>query len=409
MTPEELKQALAEEIKAFKETFKGYVDEAGLKKSLEDFTTDVMKKFDASNEELKSQITDLTKIVGTQGAEIVANNLASKEVKKTFKQEYSEKLEEITDAISKGQATQIYTSKDVLSTNITDGTLGFRDSAVGQIARGVAFVRDLFQVVMMGSNTQGTARWFEQTAVTNNASNVAEATASGTASAITWAEKTITGKRIMDWIKIGMDQLKDVDFIQGEVQNLVNRNMRLKENDQLINGLSTGNEIAGLLSYAKEFVTTGIEISGANLIDLVGKIRTQIDTDLKGLAMPNYWIANREDTDLVRFAKDKDNAYLFQNWALGLGNVAVGGMELVENPLMTANTLIAGDFSLATLYVWDDLVIEFAQIEDDKKTGKITVIAYMRENLRVKDCEKNGIVKVSDVGATIQAITAVTA
>jgi hypothetical protein len=72
---------------------------------------------------------------------------------------------------------------------------------------------------------------------------------------------------------------------------------------------------------------------------------------------------------------------------------------------MEANTLIAGDFSLGTIYVWDDLVIEFAQIEDDKKTGKITIIAYMRENLRVKDCEKNGFVKVSNLSASIEAIT----
>jgi HK97 family phage major capsid protein len=407
MTPEEIKAALSQEVEAFKSSLNAFATKEGMQVALSQFQEAMNKKFDEQIS--KETFEKLEKAIEVIGAEISANKLNGQGAKKTFKEEYSEKLEEIQSNLKKGIDTQIYTSKDVLSTNVTNGTLGYRDGQVGQIPRGVPFMRDLFQVVPMGENTQGTARWFEQTAVTNNASNVAEATASATASNLTWAEYTITGKRIADWVKIGLDQIKDVDFVQGEVQNLVNRNMRLKENDQLINGTGNGNEIKGILAYATEFDATGISIPGANLIDLVGKIKTQIDTDMLGAAMPNYWAANREDVDSVRYAKDKDNAYLFQNWALGLGQVAVGGMDLVENPLVTQNTLVAGDFSMGTIYVWDDLVIEFAQIEDDKKTGKITIIAYMRENLRVKECEKKGFVKVSDISATIQSITAVTA
>ena len=101
--------------------------------------------------------------------------------------------------------------------------------------------------------------------------------------------------------------------------------------------------------------------------------------------------------------KDTDGQYVFPAFALGQ-NVGVAGIQLIENALVDSNKLLVGDMSIATLYVWDDLVLEFAQIEDDKKTGKITVIAYMRENLRVKDCEVNGLVKVSDFSATKQAI-----
>ena len=107
--------------------------------------------------------------------------------------------------------------------------------------------------------------------------------------------------------------------------------------------------------------------------------------------------------DGVRYEKDSDGQYVFPAFALGQ-NVGVAGIQLIENALIDSNKLLVGDMSIATLYVWDDLVLEFAQIEDDKKTGKITVIAYMRENLRVKDCEVNGLVKVSDFSATKLAI-----
>ena len=49
------------------------------------------------------------------------------------------------------------------------------------------------------------------------------------------------------------------------------------------------------------------------------------------------------------------------------------------NPLMTDNTLLAGDFSLATLYVWDDLMIEIAQIGNDKIDGKTTIMEVIME------------------------------
>ena len=80
-------------------------------------------------------------------------------------------------------------------------------------------------------------------------------------------------------------------------------------------------------------------------------------------------------------------------------------MNVVENPLMADNTLLAGDFSLATLYVWDDLMIEIAQIGNDKIDGKTTIMAYMRENLRVQDVDKKAFVYVSDVATTLSTIT----
>jgi hypothetical protein len=124
-----------------------------------------------------------------------------------------------------------------------------------------------------------------------------------------------------------------------------------------------------------------------------------------GAAMPNYFCANRTDVDNVRFCKTTEGGYVFPQWIMGDGSINVGSVSGVENPLITANTLLVGDFGLGTLYVWDDLVIEIAQIEDDKKTWMTTIIAYMRENLRVQDVDKNAFVKVSNLSDTLNAIS----
>ena len=407
MTVEEMKAALAEETKAFKESLKDFSSKADMTKALEDFKTDIEKKFEGQVD-VKS-FEKLEKAIEKQGEVLAAMKLQNQDPAKTMKEQLIENEAAFKSMIDNGGAGRIQiktTVKAIQAGAIGSDTLSYRAPGLpGEIHRGVPYLRNLFQVVSLGGNSHGGVKWYEQASVTNNADAVAETRGTTSASAITWVEKNLSGKRLADWLKIGMDSLKDVDFVLGEIQRLVERNMRLKENEALLSGDGTGNNIKGILAYAKEFDVTGIYIPEANLVDLAGKIMTQIDTDLLGAAMPNYVIANRNDTDAVRYQKTKQGAYLFPQWVMGNGVNNISSMTVVENPLVAKNTLLAGDFSLATLYVWDDLVIEIAQIEDDKKTGMTTIMAYTRENLRVQDVDKNAFVKVSDLSASIAAIT----
>ena len=52
---------------------------------------------------------------------------------------------------------------------------------------------------------------------------------------------------------------------------------------------------------------------------------------------------------------------------------------------MASDTLLCGDFTLGTLFVFDDLLIEMVQTGTDEIDRKVTIFAYKRENLRVKD------------------------
>lgn len=410
MTVEEMKAALAEETKAFKDSLKDFSSKEDMKKALSDFKADIEKQFEGQVDQ--KEFEKLEKAIVKQGEELAAMKLSGGNApEKTLKEILIENKEEIDKMVENGGSGRIEiktTTKAISGSNVTSDTQAYRAPGLpGEIHRGIPYLRNLFQVVTLGGNSHGSVKWYEQLAVTNNATETAgDPRTPGTASNLTWVEKSISGKRLFDWLKIGMDSLKDVDFVLGEIQRLVERNMRLKENAALLSGDGTGNNIKGILAYAKEFVTTGISIKEANLVDLAGKIVTQIDTDLLGAAMPNYVIANRNDTDKVRYKKTGQGAYLFPQWVMGSGVNNIGSMTVVENPLVPANTLLAGDFSLATLYVWDDLVIEIAQIEDDKKTGMTTIMAYTRENLRVQDVDKNAFVKVSAIGTAITAITA---
>ena len=97
--------------------------------------------------------------------------------------------------------------------------------------------------------------------------------------------------------------------------------------------------------------------------------------------------------------------YMFPNWALGEA-VSVGGARLIENALMSGDSFL--DWRLQSSYalrLWDDVVVEIAQIEDDKKTGMTTIMCYKRENLRVMTDQQKAFVYTDTLSDDIAAIS----
>ena len=400
---EELKKAMNEALESFKKSLPAFIDDASMKTAFADFKKEMETAY---GDAITKGLSSLEEKIKTQGEVLASMKNVTPQKAKSFRDLLIENKAEF-DAMIKANGAglvRISTSLKTVSTaNATADTDSYQDKGVGQIQRGMPYMRDLFPKVMLGNNTHDSVSWWEQLSITNNAGNVAEIRTPPTASTMEWVKKTIDCRRIMDSCKISLDSLKDIDFVQGEIQGLINKNMKLKENTQLLSGLGTGNEIAGISTYAQAFVTDDIFIVDANLIDLLAKIKTKIANDMLGGAMPNYWLANNVDVDNIRLKKDKNNNYLYPAWAIG-GNVGTGGMTLVENPLITADTLLVGDFNMATLYIWDDLIVEIAQIEDDKLKGLTTIIAYQRENLRVKDVDVKSFVKVASIATDLGLI-----
>lgn len=405
MDKDELKNVISEQLDSFKKSLPNFIDEKSLDTAFKNFRSEIEGKF---GDAVEKGIKDLSEAVKKQGETLSAMKNQSAGKSKSFEDLLKEKSGEFDAMIKAGGAGMISINtslKTVQSSNVGSDTNAFRDQNVGQIQRGMPYMRDLFPKVFLSGGTHGDVKWYEQLAVTNNAGNVAEVRTAPTESNLTWVEKTLNSRRIMDWCKISVDSLKDIAFVRGEITALINKNMKIKENSQLLSGLGTGNEIAGINTYATDFVTTGVSVKDAQLVDLINQAGVQIAVDMLGGALPNYWVANPADVQkYIRSRKDANNRYLFESWALG-ANPTIGNMQAVENALAPSDTLLVGDFNRATLYIWDDLVIEIAQIEDDKKTGLTTIIAYLRENLRVNDVDKKAFVKVASIATALAAIT----
>lgn len=407
MDETKVKEIFQKELEVLKASLPAFVKPEDMQKEI----ADLKKQIEEQNVKgLADQLASLEEAAQKQG-EILneIRNSGGKKVKslRDMLAEKSSELNTLADADSSNAGKiHIRTSvKSVLAGSISDDTMAYRDSDIGKIQRGTEWIRNLFNVVTLGNNSHGTVRWYEQATITDNSEMVAEATAPSAESDMTWVEKNLSGKRIKAFTKISKDQLKDVDFVESEVRETILKSLRLKENSQLYNGDGVGQNIEGIYTKAPAFNPAGISIASANLFDLINKGKTQIRTASKDGFFPNNVVLNPEDLDTIRLAKDAENRYLFPEWAInGLNTLA--GMNVVENSLATANTLLMGDFNYGTVYVWDGLGIEMGYIDDDFTAGMVTIVVYERINLRVKDTDLNAFLKVADVATAIGDITA---
>lgn len=404
VTEKELKTIIADEITDLSKGLKNFVNKDDMLKEVKAIA-DKVEELNIKG--MVDQIEKLEEAAEAQGLEMKKLQDRGANEKKSLQQIVTEKAESLSKMITdKHSSTEMSVSKDVLSTSFTNDRAYFSEPGVRELQRGLPWVRDLFNVVTLGPGTHGSIDWWEQLALTNNASMVAEGGSSASKSDLTWTRKTLDDKILHDWVKVSKDRLKDVDFVAGELNTLINRNMRLLENSQLLSGTGAGNNIKGVTGYAQTFTTAGISISSANLSDLIGKIKTQIRVDSLDGFMPNAYACNSELVDLVRYLKDEFGQYVFPAWAQG-APVTMQGLMSVENNLIADNSLLVGDFTLGTVYEWDSLLVEVGFINDDFTKGMVTINARMRENLRIKDNDVKGFVYVNDVATAIENITEV--
>lgn len=407
MTPEELKTIVSQEVSALKDGLKHFVKVEDMQKEIQT----LQKTIEDNNVKgLETQLAELQKAAEVQGLALKAIQERGEQKQKSFRDMLVEKADELAKMIDNRESKIILptTRKSIVDGSVTSDTWAYRESGIAQIQRGKQWLRDLFNVVTLGSNSHGDVKWYEQLAQTNSAAAVAEGPGAGAYPAnhsdMTWVEKSIGGKRLKDSIKVSKDQLKDVDLVNGEVRAFIEKNMRLVENSALLSGDGNGNNVKGILTYAPAFDATGISIEKANVFDLINKMKTQIRTESLDGFIPNALAWNPEDADLMRLMKNDSGDYIFPQWAVG-GVSAVAGLQMVENSLITADTMLMGDFSYGTIYEWDGLLIEIGYIDKDWLEGMVTIMAYERINLRVKDNETKAFLKVPSIAAEVGNIT----
>lgn len=289
--------------------------------------------------------------------------------------------------------------------------------AVGKIPVRRPFMRELFNNVTVGTEF---IKYIDQATITRNASNVAYCGTTTSNTQVTFKVYTVQIQKVRDFMDVCLDMLSDYGFVQGEINTLLHESLDLKIDNDLLVGTGVAPVLNGVQAAASTFSASSADpsldysssVANAQLIDLISVCGAQIrQLGQQNMFYPNAVLLNPRDMQSIKQLKNTFGDYIRNSQLVtslfvdANGRYFIDGMLLVENPLITANTLTIGDFTKGTVYSMPGIGIEFSyENRQNFETETVTIKIYERLNLLIRNVQKNAFMKVLDIGAAITAI-----
>ena len=363
----------------------------------------------------KDAIKELTAAVEKQGLELnkMVNGGGKKE--KALDEmiyEHKESLLRISKGARESIKFEVPVKKTVVQTSAySNNTLGMLLPDVGQQAYRGTLISSLFRQAQVGEGMGGVVRYVDQNAITRAAAEVAESNGTTGAfpeSAITWQELTMALRKIGDQIPVSMESLADIDFVSAELDRLLNVNMMLREDAQLWNGNGTAPNINGIYTQAPTYTAPNLALTSVDLFGLIVKVAEQINAGNESKFRANTAIVSYSDYNGMLLSKASDGHYLQQQFAVFNqdGSANVNGIRVIPSSLVTANTMLVGDFNYGTQYSMGGVEVEMGWITDQFIKDLTTIKARKRTNLLVRNVEANAFLKVTSISAAITSLNA---
>jgi len=185
-------------------------------------------------------------------------------------------------------------------------------------------IRDLFTQVQATSNN---GEFFNQTVRTNNADFVSDEvdTPDKPESAVTYELKTWTARTIAHWIPVTKNMLNDYAELQALLEVDLIYGLNYKEDEALMWGAGTGNEIDGVI--AATGTQSHTRVSGDTIFDTIRRMVTKSYNS--ALVRPEFVVVTPETLEGMELSKDSNNNYLYV-----VQNGRAWGLTIVESPVM---------------------------------------------------------------------------
>jgi hypothetical protein len=305
----------------------------------------------------------------------------------------------------KNTTVKMVVKAPVLRSSVASSTQAMRLDDIGQLAyRGIT-LSSLFRQRPVAPNSNGVIRYTDQLAPTRAANAVAENSAFPE-STFPWQEFTLNLQKIGDQVPVSVEAFNDVDYIAGEINSLLEINLRLKEDQDLWNANGVAPNIRGIFDYAPTYAAPDLNLDDPNLYDLIVKVQEDINSGRESKFRVNTAIVSYADFNALLIKKAVDGHYVRPEWAQLLpdGTANVNGIKVIPHALPTANTMLVGDFNWAEQFNMGDIEIEMGFIANQFINDMMTIKARKRTALLVRNVNLNSFRKVTDINAAISLL-----
>ena len=245
-------------------------------------------------------------------------------------------------------------------------------------------IRDLIPSVLV---TGQSFTYYKELLHTRGAAPVAEG---GTKpqSNVTFESKTDLVKKLAVWIPVSDEALDDVPQLFGYLQQLLRYDLKLEEEEQILKGDGTGNNLPGIMTQATAF-NAALGKSGDTAIDTVRRAIYQVRKQAKLAA--DATVMTELDWMNIELQKDAQNRYLFANLQ-GFVTPILWGRPVITSDSMdegngtdTGGEFLVGNFQRgAAIYDRMSFLFKVGMINDDFIKNQRALLVEERLGLAVR-------------------------
>lgn len=272
-------------------------------------------------------------------------------------------------------------------TNITSATTGTGGVGVGiQPTRVAGIITDperqftIRDLIMPGRTASNAVEFVQETGFQNMAAPQAGEGAMKAQSDLSFGMVTTTVKTIAHWFKASKQVLSDIPLLQSYINGRAIYGLKYKEEEQILAGDGTGQNLLGLIPQATTF-NEALRKAGDTKIDTLRRAILQVRVaEYRASAIA----LNPVDWADIELTKDSTGSYI---WV----NVQEGGVQrLWKLPVVDSNAVPEGEFLVgamniaAQVFDREDAAVEVSTEDGDNfRTNMVTIRAEERLALAV--------------------------
>lgn len=234
-------------------------------------------------------------------------------------------------------------------------------------------------LLAQGNTGSNSIEYDKEKGFTNNAAPVAEG-ALKPQSEIQYEEATAPVRTIAHWMRASVQILADAPGLRSMIDNRLRYGLAYVEENQLLNGSGSGQNLEGLVTVATPFAAPG-GLTAGQMIDTVRLGMLQV-----ALAEypPNGIVLNPIDWAFIEMLKDDQGRYLIGN-PQGTLNPTLWGLPVVPTQAMGEDKFLVGAFDLAAqIFDRQDATVEVSTEDGDNFIkNKVTIRAEERLALAI--------------------------
>lgn len=335
-----------------------------------------LEGFDGKQAELQSEITEISQKMARAGRG--GGNLFARDDHETWGSQFAHaKSADLSGMQRNSRVSMSFKAALTSATSDAPGSVGDlaipeRMQILGLPARRLT-IRNLLNVKPVSSGSVERPR---QVSRPTGAAPVAEG-AKKPESSMQFSLETVPTRVIAHWIKASRQILDDVPQMESLVDVELRYGLALEEEDQLLNGSGSGQDLVGMMGQAAAFdeaLFASLDIVSANAIDRIGAAILQGSlTDIP----PDGIVMHPSDWWRIRLSKDADGKYIMGD----PGQVvqpSMFGLPVVATQSQAAGNFLVGAFKSQTLYDRWEARVEAGFENDDFTRNMVTLLGEER-------------------------------